>query len=200
MFFLHLLKDRVSVNQEYHLIEKLQKGDVESFNRLFELYSSRLYHFGLKYLKSEVESEGLVQEVFLTVWRKRSNLKKEKDFKAYLYTIAFNRIKKHFSKKAILFEVTDHLVATLKDTSTEDEIQYRAVLDQVKKYLQELPEKKRQIFELSRFEGLSSKEIAAKMNLAPKTIDNQISEVIRFLKDKLHKGDVGALLFLVLYS
>jgi RNA polymerase sigma-70 factor (ECF subfamily) len=177
------------------LIKKLKKGDIRAFNQLFEYYSPKLYGFALKYLKSEVEAEGLVQEVFIKIWNKRESLELDKSFHSYLFTIAFNFIKKQFEKRKVVSGIVDVLAPEIADNSTEKGILYRSVLHQVIDLLDELPDKKKKIFEMSRFEGLPSKEIAQRIGLAPKTIDNQISEVIHYLKERVDVNGIAIILF-----
>lgn len=186
--------------EEKQLVEALSKGNILAFNELFEIYSSRLYKFGLKYFHVQAEAEEMVQDVFLKIWNNREKLKVEKSFNAYIFTIAFNQIRKHFKKKNSFTEMTEAILEHLEDHSTEQSITYQSVLDQVSEILNELPPKKKQIFEMSRFEGLSSKEIAAKLGLSPKTIDNQVSEVICYLKEKVQLKEIALLLFLFLFS
>ncbi|MBK3516758.1 RNA polymerase sigma factor [Carboxylicivirga marina] len=186
------------MKNQKQLIRKLSKGDIKAFDRLFEYYSSKLYAFVLKYLKSEVEAEGMVQEVFIKIWNKRASLDAEKSFQSYLFTITFNQIKRHFEKRQVISGMVDVLAPEIADNSTEKSILYRSILHQVIDLLNELPEKKRKIFEMSRFEGLPSKEIAQKIGLAPKTIDNQISEVIHYLKDRVDISEIAIALFFFL--
>ncbi|MCU4154396.1 RNA polymerase sigma-70 factor [Carboxylicivirga sp. A043] len=186
------------MTSEKILVKKLSKGEIKAFDQLFELYSSKLYAFAMKYLKSDVDAEGLVQEVFIKVWKKREELDSNKSFKSYLFTIAFNQIKKQFEKRQLIYGMVDALAPELADNSTERGIFYRSVLHQVIDLLNELPEKKRKIFEMSRFEGLPSKEIAQRIGLAPKTIDNQISEVIHYLKDRVDISEIAVLLLIFL--
>ena len=80
------------------LIKLLQKGNVEAFDSLFEVYSSKLFGFAVKYFKNEADAEELVQEVFVKVWENRQTLKSELSFKSYLFTIALNQIRKYFNK------------------------------------------------------------------------------------------------------
>ena len=180
------------------LIKKLSKGDIKAFDALFEYYSPRLFGFGMKYLKSEQDAEGLVQEVFIKIWNKRECIDLNKSFHSYLFTIAFNQIKKQFEKRQVISCMVDVLAPEIADDSTEKSLLYRSILNQVVDLLNELPEKKRRIFEMSRFEGLASKEIARKIGLAPKTIDNQISEVIHYLKERVNLSDIAVVLMFYL--
>ena len=76
-----LLMIKKDFNSDYEMAEGLQKGEMEAFNAIFKKYSARLYGFLIKHLKSEVETEGLVQNVFLKVWENRKNIKKEHSLK-----------------------------------------------------------------------------------------------------------------------
>ena len=84
------------------LIRDLAKGNILAFNALYKGYSERLYRFALGYLKTEAEAEELVQEVFTIIWEKRASVREELSFKSFLFTIAFNLIRKHFRTKNYL--------------------------------------------------------------------------------------------------
>ena len=92
------------IDNEATLVKSLSKGNVLAFNTLYNEYSGRLYRFAFGYLKTEAEAEEIVQEVFTIIWDKRAGLKEELSFKAFLFTIAFNIIRKHFRTKVYLNE------------------------------------------------------------------------------------------------
>ncbi len=179
-------------------VKQLKAGDMQAFNKLFEEYGRRLYGFGIKYLKSEEDTEEMVQEIFLKIWRNRERLDVARSFKAYLFTIAFNEIKKFFHKKAVLFELADNYVSSLADHSTEETIDYNLALEHIAGLLDQLPPRRRQIFEMSRFENMPSKEIARHLGISAKTVDNQVSEVIHYLKNNM-LGNLGCLLLIMLF-
>jgi RNA polymerase sigma factor (sigma-70 family) len=81
-----------SIPDDIELVERLQKGDVEAFDLIYEKYSGKLYAFGLKYLQSTAEAEELVQAVFLKIWENHKHIDKELSFKSYLFTITYNDI------------------------------------------------------------------------------------------------------------
>ncbi|HCI54776.1 MAG TPA: hypothetical protein DFI01_02500 [Bacteroidales bacterium] len=92
------------IDDERVLVRNLSKGSILAFNTLFRAYSGRLYRFAKGYLRSDEESEEIVQEVFTKIWEKRTELREELSIKSFLFTIAFNLIKKHFRSKAYLSE------------------------------------------------------------------------------------------------
>ena len=183
------------------LVERLQKGDVEAFDLIYEKYSGKLYTFSLKYLKSKDEAEELVQSVFLKLWENYKNLRKESSFKSYLFTIAYNEICNLFRKRNYLQKfVNDTLYESSQASSeTENNIDYKSVLEQVQQIIDKLPDRQRIIFMKSRNEGKSSKEIAEELGLSAGTVDNYISEALKFIRNQLHNKSLSLLLFFSLF-
>ena len=183
------------------LVEQLKKGDVEAFDALFDEYSQKLFGFALKYLKSEVEAEELVQEVFVRVWENRKSLKSDYSFKSYLYTIALNQIRKFFNKRAIALRyITDvKSDAPNLDNNTVDSIDYASVLERIDELIEKLPERKKLIFIKSRKEGKSSKEIAEELQITVGAVDNQVSDAMKIIRETLKNENLSILLFLALF-
>lgn len=184
---------------DQRLVQLLQKGNVAAFDSLFDGYSQRLFGFALKYFKNETDAEELVQEVFVKVWENRQRLKSELSFKSYLFTIALNQIRKHFNKKATSLR---YLESLQNDPEFSDQVptdEYETTLRQIYLLIDQMPERRREIFTKSKLEGKSSKEIAAELNISPGTVDNQVSEALRFIRSRLKTENFGLLLFVALY-
>lgn len=182
-----------------HLVELLQKGNVAAFDSLFEVYSPKLYGFALKYFKNETDAEELVQEVFVKVWENRRTLKSELSFKSYLFTIALNQIRKYFNKKATSLR---YLESLQNDPEVSDQVStddYETTLCQIYQIIEQMPIRRREIFTKSKLEGKSSKEVALELNISSGTVDNQVSEALRFIRSQLKTGNLGLLLFAVLF-
>jgi RNA polymerase sigma-70 factor (family 1) len=190
-----------SIPDDIELVERLQKGDVEAFDLIYDKYSGKLYAFGLKYLRSAAEAEELVQSVFLKVWENYKILRKESSFKSYLFTIAYNDICKLFRKRNYLQKFISDTIAENPQSSFEIEegIDYQSVLGRVQQIVDKLPERQKTIFVKSRQDGKSSKEIAEEFSLSPGTVDNYISEVLKFIRSRLHKEDLALFLFFSLF-
>lgn len=185
---------------DYELVDKLRKGDLEAFDQIFKKYGDRLFGFALKYLKSKEESEGLVQDVFLKIWENHKNLKKESSLKSYLFTIAYHNMCEVFRKKQIHEKFKDEIkFAESQLVNLEDKLEYKSTLEHVDQLIEKLPEKQKIIFVKSRKEGKSTKEIAAEMNLAPGTVDNQISKALKFLRKNLSDTNLAILLFFAVF-
>jgi RNA polymerase sigma-70 factor (family 1) len=185
-------------NDDSVLVRQLVNGNILAFNTLFRKYSSRLYRFAIGYLKSDDEAEELVQEVFTKVWEKRKDLKEELSFKFYLFTIAFNLIRKHFRTKARLAEYFNAGLRDEADLQTSQQIAYNSLFQYINELVNQLPERRKKIFIKSRFEGLSIKEIAEELNISHKTVENQLTDALRFIRTNLNKESILAAFLLML--
>jgi RNA polymerase sigma-70 factor (family 1) len=187
--------------EDHHLVMLLQKGNVAAFDSLFEVYSQKLFGFALKYFKNETEAEELVQDVFVKVWENRQTLKSELSFKSYLFTIALNQIRKYFNKKATSLRYLESLQndPELIESHAIQEDDYELTLRQINLIIEQMPPRRREIFTKSKLEGKNSKEIASELNISAGTVDNQVSEALRFIRTRLKSENLALLLFAVLF-
>jgi RNA polymerase sigma-70 factor (family 1) len=181
------------------LVRELSKGNLLAFNTLFWDYSSRLYRFAYRYLKNEAEAEELVQEVFTIIWEKRADLKAELSFKSFLFTIAFNIIRKHFRTKAYLAEYFKSDINADLDMQTSQKITYDSLYQYITELVNQLPGRRKEIFIKSRFKGLSIKEIAEEMKISHKTVENQLTDALKFIRTNLNRESIPVLLFFILF-
>jgi RNA polymerase sigma-70 factor (ECF subfamily) len=159
-----------------------------------------LYRFAFGYLKSEAEAEELVQEVFTIIWEKRADLKEELSFKSFLFTIAFNIIRKHFRTKCYLSEYFKTGISADFDMQTSQKITYDSLYQYITDLVNQLPERRKEIFIKSRFEGLSIKEIAEELKISHKTVENQLTDALKFIRTNLKMESISVLLFFVLFN
>lgn len=193
-----MIGDKVLFNEAY-LVRELSKGNILAFNSLFREYSSRLYGFAVGYLKCEAEAEELVQEVFTIVWERRSDLKEELSFRSFLFTISFNIIRKHFRSRSYHSEYLKSGLSDELDMHTTGEISYNSLQQYIVSLVEKMPEKRKKIFIKSRFEGLSIKEISEEFGISHKTVENQITDALRYLRENLKNEGITAMLFIGLF-
>ncbi len=187
--------------QEKAAIISLKSGDFESFDQLFNKYGKRLYGFAIGYLKSKEDAEGLVQDIFVKVWENRAELDENQSFNSYLFAIAKNRILNHFRKKAHQQSYIEYIKQHTKliHAKTEEDIIYSDLYDQTKKVIDQLPSRRREIFLLSREQGYNNEEIAQRFNISKKTVENQITHALKFIREQLGKKNLIPLLFISLF-
>lgn len=190
-----------SRDTDQQLLKSLRKGDLFAFDQLFAKYSKKLYYFAKGYLDSKEDAEGLVQEVFIKIWEKRKELKEHLSFNAYLYTITFNAIRKFFRKKAREKKYLESYLENFDGTHNEPamDIEYKSLRELADKAIEKLPKRRKEIFILSRNEGLSNEEIASRLHISKNTVENQMTQALKFLREQLGKETILSILFYYLF-
>ena len=127
--------------EDVELVKRLRKGDIAAFDAIYQKYSGRLFNFGLKLLRSEAETEELIQSVFMKLWENHRNLKPELSFKSYLYTIAYNDICKLFRQRNYMRKFIDYHVSEESGIFSDlgERLDYKSLLEQVRKVINKLP-------------------------------------------------------------
>ncbi len=173
--------------EDIGLVERLRNGDVKAFDNIYAKYSSRIYSFCLKYIKSKNDAEEIVQSLFVKLWVTRKRLKKELSFRSYLFTIAYNEMCKVFRKQHHKILYLKQFIRDNPDLSfeIEEDINNQLLLNKVEQIINNLPEKHRTILLKRRDEGKSSKEIGSEMHLSPGTVDNYFSEAVYIIRKKI---------------
>lgn len=186
---------------ENELVERLKKGDLEAFDKIYGIYAGKLHAFGMRYLKSAAEAEELVQSVFLKLWENHRRIDPALSFRSYLFTIAYNDICKLFRRQGYLQKyVLETLYENRQSTSaTEEGTEYQSVLGEVQRLLGSLPESQRKAFIMSKIEGKTSKEVATLLGLSPGTVDNYISGALKMLRGKITGKNLPIILFITLF-
>ncbi|WP_163322731.1 RNA polymerase sigma-70 factor [Draconibacterium mangrovi] len=183
--------------EENNLFENIQQGDEKAFEKLFKLYYGYLCNFATKLINDDVAAEEIVQDLFVKFWERRADLKVETSLKNYLFRSVKNLCLNHIKHSNIKLLYAQKMIAESEINSfNNDYIEVDLAAD-IAKSIEELPEKRREIFRLSREEGLKYREIAEKLNISIKTVEAQISLAIKSLRDKLNKYNTFIFYFFV---
>jgi RNA polymerase sigma-70 factor (family 1) len=191
----------IELSAEKELIASLKRGSVTAFETLFEGYSQKLFRFSYSYLKSEAEAEDVVQEVYLKIWKNRTSLKTESSFQSYLFTIAFNTIQKSFNKKAKQDKFKLDLFERLATDTVhlEEQLNFEFLLNKLDILIEQLPTRRKEIFLKRKKEGKSITIIASEMGISEKTVENQITEAMHFLRKSFNEDKISGKLFFLLF-
>ena len=183
------------------IVKSLVSDNKKALDELYNYYYPRLYAFAKKFLKVEDDINDILQEVFIKIWENRKNIKNVETFNAYIFTITKNAVVSYFREKTklIAFESRVREMATAEGYLTENTAEYKDIKEKVDQLIEQLPQKRQQIFKLSREQGLSNKEIASEMGISVKTVEDHIMHAIRFLKNNLKTLDIITLLYLALF-
>lgn len=189
------------LNTESELIIGLKKDNHDSFQKIFERYNIPLFKFSLSYLKSKEAAEDVVQEVFITIWKNRKELKTDTSFKSYLFTIALNVIRKQFNKLAKLRECQHDILINLSihKSDFDDNPDYQTLLNKLDEFISRMPEKRKQVFIKKKIEEKSLKEISQELLITTKTVEYHITEAMKFLKLEFEKLHIHGIIFFHLF-
>lgn len=167
-------------------IEKLKRGSYEAFDTLYNMYADSLYGFALLHTKSVVQAEDIVQETFLKLWNMRASLSVEGSFKSMLFTIAKNHVIDVFADRLTvqILKITRFCEdENLLDNATVEKIYYDDFIDKLALAKQKLTPAQRNIFEMSREEGMSNAEIAVLSDISEQTVKNHLSAALKSLRE-----------------
>lgn len=159
-------------------------GDRKAFEALFRMHYRPLCGFALGYLKDADRAEDLVQDLFFRLWLDRSKLSITTSVKAYLFAAVRNRclnaVKAGAKVRALNEEADDRLA---EEERSEDEHAER--IARVQAAIEALPTERRRVFKLSRYEGLKYHEIAERLGISVKTVENQMGSALKTLRKEL---------------
>lgn len=168
-------------HQDTFLLSKLREGDPSAFKLIYNLHWIKLYNLAYYYVASEQDAEDIVQDVFISIWTRREKLELNGPLENYLirctkYTTFFYlKIKQRNAiarKKAAFEEVT---------YNTEEYLSYKDLQNYLAALFESVSQKTKEIFFLSRFDGLTYSEIAGKLNVSVKTVEYHISQALKML-------------------
>ncbi|PTN05303.1 RNA polymerase sigma-70 factor (ECF subfamily) [Mangrovibacterium marinum] len=189
------------MNLSVNDIRRLQQGDLHAFDLVYKLYSQRLYGFAYSILKNHEDAKEIVQETFLKLWKNRKQLRSDQSPKAFLFKISYNisidLIRRRLKNDQYLEYLKGHF--SDNDEAAENIADYNELSDALKKIIAEFPEQRQRIFRMSREEGLSHAEIADKLGITPKTVENHINLALKTMRKKLSGGSYVAQLFSVFF-
>ena len=182
-------------NTESDLVIKLKNGDSKAFDTLFANYGKRLYYFTYAYLKSKEEAEGVVQEVFLRIWRNRKKLKPDLSFKAYLFKITYHCIlaifKQNSSRHLYLHSIANDTVHFTEEMN--ERLNYQMLLEKVDSLIEQLPPRQKEILIKRKKEDLPVKEIAHQLEISPKTVENHLTEALKKIRKGLGDNNIESM-------
>jgi RNA polymerase sigma-70 factor (family 1) len=182
------------------LLALIKQDDEQAFKALYDRHWYNIYVIALQKLQRKDIAEELAQDLFLTIWNKRQTLQIS-NFKAFIISSIKNAVIDYIRKNIHESKYLAHLkqFVTLEQSSTHEAVNYNELKDAMYTSLAKLPEKTREIYLLNRFEDLTIREIAKRLNLSEKTIEYHLSRSTHFLRSDLKEFHSLCPIFLLFF-
>ncbi len=179
--------DYLQAYNEKELLRQLAGGSKEAFSKIFNHYRGKIYSVGLNYLKSAALAEEIVQDVFLKLWLKRSELLSVERLDAYLFIMSRNIIFDRIKKLAYQTEAEKKLS---QDEPFIDDTEHLVREHECKQFVQEaidmLPPQQKRVYQLAKVENLSHEQIAEQMQLSRLTVKAHMAKALQFIRKYLN--------------
>ncbi len=171
------------------LVRLIRLGDKHAFEEIYHRYHKQLYYLAMKYLKSKNLSEDAVQEIFIKLWQKRDQLDPEKSVKGFLFISmknhVLNMIRNRKNKIISDLELEENQHHT--ERNVMNEIIFSDYEQLLQRGLSELPDRKRKVFELKAFQGLTNSEVAEVLLISINTVKVHYYHGSQFIRSYLKK-------------
>jgi RNA polymerase sigma-70 factor (ECF subfamily) len=187
--------------QEKDVLEKLAQGNESAFKIIYDAYWYSIYKTARRYTKSVELAEDIVQEIFTTLWSNRVKFTAVLHLEYYLITMTKNLTYRTMRKISFEAAVKNTLTAEKlsMENDTEDQMLDQQYAQLVQQAIGLLPTQQKQVFRLSKLEGLSHKDIAAQMNISHLTVKAHMAKALRFIRLYLHPHVDTYVLYVVLF-
>jgi RNA polymerase sigma-70 factor (family 1) len=178
-----------TLHNELKLLAQIARGDEMAFRLIFDQYNKKFFGAALKMTRSAHVAEEIVQEIFVTLWIKRSCLASAQNPSSYLFAIAYNCINTHFRKLACEKTARQHVLQeNYEERSLSEELLIEKERhDTLEKIISDLPPRQQVVFLMSKKEDLSRYEIAKRLNISPNTVRNHLQEAVKIIRLKFSK-------------
>jgi RNA polymerase sigma-70 factor (family 1) len=182
--------------EEQELYRLVANGDEQAFRKLFNQHWDNIYSVALVFTRSETMAEEIVQDVFVKVWTKRSQLPGLHSFRDWLFIVArnhiYNEVNKKIKEPAYVKSLEEFFLVA--GGSAADKLLLKESEQLIREGMERLPDQRRLIFKMSREEGLSHEQIANKLGISINTVKVQINRALHQLRQFLESNSSGIVL------
>lgn len=183
------------------LMKRLRKGNRTAFKQLFNRYQEKLLFYTIAIVKSKGVAKDIVQETFIKLWTNRQKLDPDQSLSGFLHTIARNMALNHLKRAGYDQKLKERIWEEIQEVQqrvqTEEVLFGRESSKLVQEAIRQLPPRRKQIFKLSREEGLTHQEIANQLDISPNTVKNQIVSALKEIRAYLQRHTDIALCWII---
>lgn len=180
----------VDSTDEKHLLIDLKGGSFQAFERLYNMYSGKLYNFIMRLSSgNQYMAEEVVQATFIRIWEVHEKVDPASSFISFLCTIAKNLLMNMYQRQTVEYVYNEYLMKSSvdRDSQTEENIDLRFLNEYIDSLAEELPAQRKKIFILSKRQNYTNKEIAEIMGISESTVATQLSLAVKFMREQLMK-------------
>lgn len=197
---------------EKYLLEQIKSGNHKAFEYLFNVYRPRLYGYAIRFIDDTEMANDIIQECYLNLWEKRKNLE-QTSLTSFLFTMVRNACLNYLKHKSIVENYQIEYLANIEGEeklyytdfmmNSEYKLLYNELQEQIKQVLDKRPKRSREIFLMSRFQGLKNREISEKLQISTTAVEKHLSKAMAIFSEnfkKCYNGDLYILALLFLLS
>lgn len=175
----------IGISEKQQLIS-MKTGDESAFTAIYNKYWERLYIIAYSKFKDTNIAEGIVQEVFLQLWRKREVLDID-NLSAYLATMTRYAVYRYMAKEKKLKQREEEYSSFQRDQTVHINYEHKFLLEMISELAKELPEHCQLVFTYNKLHDRSIKEIASELQISPKTVEAHLTKALRFIRFRMNK-------------
>lgn len=173
------------------LLSLIIQGHQGAFAEIYSRHWGFMFVHAMKMLSDEDQAKDIVQEVFISIWNKTPAISPDVNLSAYLFTSVRNKVLNALRNEKVRedYESLFSLYVEECSNSPLDIIHEKELLEIIETVIDSLPDKMKMVFELSRKDYLSHKEIAERMNISEKTVKRQVSNALKIIRTKINRPE-----------
>ncbi|MBK7041486.1 MAG: RNA polymerase sigma-70 factor [Bacteroidetes bacterium] len=186
-----------------HTILQLLSGDISTYESVYKAFFKPLYVYAYTILKDEIQAEEVVQNIFLKLWERKEKINIESSLKAYLYKSVYNdslNYLKHLKVKSTYENYATQVMKNNHAISASNQMMYKNLEEAIRQAMNALPEQCRTVFQLSRYEELKYREIATRLSISEKTVENHMGKALKLLRLKLADYIVTVVVWIIYFK
>ena len=184
----HLLNKVQLSKTEQQILEKIYSGDRSSFAYIYKHYFNALCTYASNYIEEKEDCKNIVQDIIIKLWENRAGARDINSLRSYLFGSVHNQCLNHLKHKRIVEKHQAEVTYTLLELSLEttDFLESNEEITIIMQAIENLPEQTKKVFRMKRFDDMSYKEIAEKLQISDRTVDTHMTKAMRLLKEKLN--------------
>lgn len=176
----------MNTHNDNDLLTRLKQSDEEAFETIFNTYYASLCLFGSQFLGDDAKAEEITQDLFVNLWSKRDSLHIDRSLRSYLFHAVKNQCLNWIQHTKVREKHAENVKERFnREWNESDYFLEVGLSEKIAASIESLPEKRREIFKLSREQGLKYQEIADRLGLSVKTVETQMGLALKQLREQL---------------